>query len=107
MIVGFLALGHRTIKLIAQEITVDMSPVSGFAIELGTAFTVLVCVKVGIPISSTHCAVGAVLFVGMTKSTAEGVSFKTFRKIVIVWLLCFPVSAAISLLATWLLVQFV
>ncbi|CAJ0589688.1 unnamed protein product [Cylicocyclus nassatus] len=107
MIVGFLALGHRTIKLIAQEITVDMSPVSGFAIELGTAFTVLVCVKVGIPISSTHCAVGAVLFVGMTKSTTEGVSFKTFKKIVIVWLLCFPVSAAISLLATWLLVQFV
>lgn len=47
MIVGFLTLGHRTIKLIAQEITVDMSPISGFAIELGTAFTVLVCVKIG------------------------------------------------------------
>ncbi|KAJ1373493.1 hypothetical protein KIN20_035903 [Parelaphostrongylus tenuis] len=89
MIFGFLILGHRTIKLIAEEITVDMSPVSGFAIELGTAFTVLVCVKVGIPISSTHCAVGAVLFVGLTKSTTEGVSFRTFRKICIVWLLCF------------------
>lgn len=61
----------------------------------------------GIPVSSTHCAVGAVLFVGMTKSTTEGVSFKTFRKICIVWLLCFPVAAAISLLVTMLLVQFV
>ncbi|KAK6021528.1 phosphate transporter family protein, partial [Ostertagia ostertagi] len=107
MIVGFLSLGHRTIKLIAQEITVDMSPISGFAIELGTAFTVLVCVKIGIPISSTHCAVGAVLFVGLTKSTSEGVSFKTFRKIVIVWLLCFPVAALISLIVTMILVRFV
>ncbi|KIH66159.1 phosphate transporter family protein [Ancylostoma duodenale] len=107
MIVGFLTLGHRTIKLIAKEITVDMSPISGFAIELGTAFTVLVCVKIGVPISSTHCAVGAVLFVGMTKSTTEGVSFKTFKKICIVWLLCFPVAAVISLLVTMLLVQFV
>ncbi|VDM58156.1 unnamed protein product [Angiostrongylus costaricensis] len=105
MIFGFLSLGHRTIKLIAQEITVDMSPVSGFAIELGTAFTVLVCVKAGIPVSSTHCAVGAVLFVGMTKSTTEGVSFKTFRKICIVWLLCFPVAAAISLVVTIILVK--
>ncbi|RCN45748.1 phosphate transporter family protein [Ancylostoma caninum] len=107
MIVGFLTLGHRTIKLIAKEITVDMSPISGFAIELGTAFTVLVCVKIGVPISSTHCAVGAVLFVGMTKSTTEGVSFKTFKKICIVWLLCFPVAAVISLLVTMFLVQFV
>uniref|UniRef100_A0A1I7XL09 Phosphate transporter n=1 Tax=Heterorhabditis bacteriophora TaxID=37862 RepID=A0A1I7XL09_HETBA len=47
MIFGFVTLGHRTIKLIAKEITVDMSPISGFSIELGTAFTVLVCVKVG------------------------------------------------------------
>lgn len=62
---------------------------------------------VGIPISSTHCAVGAVLFVGLTKSTTEGVSFKTFRKIVVVWLLCFPVAALISLLVTMLLVRLV
>ncbi|EPB65059.1 hypothetical protein ANCCEY_15878, partial [Ancylostoma ceylanicum] len=60
-----------------------------------------------VPISSTHCAVGAVLFVGMTKSTTEGVSFATFKKICIVWLLCFPVAAVISLLVTMLLVQFV
>ncbi|VDM37557.1 unnamed protein product [Toxocara canis] len=100
MIVGFVTLGHRTITLIAKEITVDVSAPSGFAVELGTAFTVLICAKVGIPVSSTHCAVGAVLFVGITKSTVEGISWIVLRKIVLVWLLCFPVSGLISFLIT-------
>ncbi|KHN73176.1 Sodium-dependent phosphate transporter 1-A [Toxocara canis] len=100
MIVGFVTLGHRTITLIAKEITVDVSAPSGFAVELGTAFMVLICAKVGIPVSSTHCAVGAVLFVGITKSTVEGISWIVLRKIVLVWLLCFPVSGLISFLIT-------
>ncbi|CAB11776.1 Phosphate transporter [Caenorhabditis elegans] len=106
MIVGFVTLGHRTIKLLAHEMTVDMSPISGFCIEVGTAFTVLICVKFGIPISSTHCTVGAVVFVGMAKSTSEGVSFGTFRKICFFWLLCFPMSAIIGIGATIILQQF-
>ncbi|CAP36607.1 Protein CBG19336 [Caenorhabditis briggsae] len=106
MIVGFVTLGHRTIKLLAHEMTVDMSPISGFCIEVGTAFTVLICVKLGIPISSTHCTVGAVVFVGMAKSTSEGVSFGTFRKICFFWFLCFPMSAAIGIGTTIILQQF-
>ena len=106
MIAGFATLGHRTIKLIAKEITTEVSAPSGFAVELGTAFTVLFCAKLGIPVSSTHCAVGAVVFVGMSKSTSEGVSWKTFGKICVVWLLCFPVSAVISFIMTWGLVKF-
>ncbi|GMT05775.1 hypothetical protein PENTCL1PPCAC_27949 [Pristionchus entomophagus] len=107
MIAGFITLGHRTMKLIAQEITTEVSAPSGFTVELGTAFTVLFCAKLGIPVSSTHCAVGAVLFVGMTKSTSEGVDWKVFGKIVIVWLLCFPVSAIISFIMTYILYNYV
>ncbi|GMS86940.1 hypothetical protein PENTCL1PPCAC_9115, partial [Pristionchus entomophagus] len=107
MIVGFATLGHRTMKLIAKEITTEVSAPSGFTVELGTAFTVLFCAKLGIPISSTHCAVGAVLFVGMTKSTSEGVDWRVFGKIVVVWLLCFPISALISFIMTVILYNFV
>ncbi|GMT36965.1 hypothetical protein PFISCL1PPCAC_28262 [Pristionchus fissidentatus] len=107
MIFGFATLGHRTMKLIAKEITTEVSAPSGFTVELGTAFTVLFCAKLGIPVSSTHCAVGAVLFVGMTKSTSEGVDWKVFGKIVIVWLLCFPVSALVSFIMTYLLYNYV
>ncbi|KAF8371848.1 hypothetical protein PRIPAC_78277 [Pristionchus pacificus] len=107
MIVGFVTLGHRTMKLIAKEITTEVSAPSGFTVELGTAFTVLFCAKLGIPVSSTHCAVGAVLFVGMTKSTHEGVDWKVFGKIVVVWLLCFPISALISFIMTVILYNFV
>ena len=121
--------------MIAREITAEVSAPSGFAVELGTAFTVLFCAKLGelaqhlsrnlitspgIPVSSTHCAVGAVVFVGMSKSTSEGVSWRAFTKVTtrpeksvtralqicVVWLLCFPISAVISFFCTWLLYSF-
>ena len=70
-----------TRNLASQTNSLQVSAPSGFAVELGTAFTVLFCAKLGIPVSSTHCAVGAVVFVGMSKSTSEGVSWKTFGKV--------------------------
>uniref|UniRef100_A0A914UU10 Phosphate transporter n=1 Tax=Plectus sambesii TaxID=2011161 RepID=A0A914UU10_9BILA len=106
MVIGLWCLGHRVIRTIGHEITEVTAP-SGFAVELGAAFTVLVASKIGIPVSTTHCAVGAVVFVGLTRSSMEGVSWSKFRSIVVAWVVTLPVSAAISALVAYLLVHFI
>jgi len=68
---------------------------SGFCIEIGSALTVLVASNVGIPISTTHCKVGSVVFVGRFRAR-ENVDWSLFRNIVIAWLVTLPISGGIS-----------
>ena len=68
---------------------------SGFCIEIGSAFTVLVASNIGIPISTTHCKVGSVVFVGRFRSR-ENVDWSIFRNIVLAWVVTLPVSGAVS-----------
>jgi len=68
---------------------------SGFTIEIGSALTVLVASNIGIPISTTHCKVGSVVFVGRVRSR-ENVDWKLFRNIIIAWLVTLPAAGLIS-----------
>lgn len=84
-------------------------PLSGFTIEIGAAMTVLLASKIGLPISTTHCKVGSVVFVGYTnahKNTpeenaaglpqAKAVDWALFRNIVYAWVVTVPVAAVLS-----------
>lgn len=102
MIIGLWVLGHKVISTLGEKIT-KVTPPSGFAMELGTGFTVLVASKIGIPVSTTHCAVGAVVCVGWFKSHEGGVSWRIFRNIAIAWVVTLPVASAVAALAAYLL----
>ncbi|ODR88894.1 inorganic phosphate transporter [Sinorhizobium alkalisoli] len=60
---GLLLYGPRLIRVVGQEIT-RLNPMRAFCVALATAATVLFASALGLPISSTHTAVGAVFGVG-------------------------------------------
>lgn len=86
--------------------------ISGFTVEFSSAITVLMASKLGIPVSSTHCIVGSIVFLGWIygdnvderdASDASGkvkkkVDWSLFRTIIYAWLVTLPASACSSAL---------
>ncbi|XP_019637228.1 PREDICTED: sodium-dependent phosphate transporter 1-like isoform X2 [Branchiostoma belcheri] len=94
MIIGLWVWGRRVIKTIGEDLTA-ITPSSGFTIEIGAATTVLIASNIGIPISTTHCKVGSIVFVGWLRSKAS-VDWKLFRNIVFAWIITLPVAGGVS-----------
>ena len=67
---------------------------SGLIIEFGSVCTVLIASNLGIPISTTHCLVGAVVIVGLLRSR-HVTEWKVFINILIAWLVTVPVSGKV------------
>ena len=60
---GLLLFGPRLIALVGEQIT-KLNPMRAFCVALSAALTVIVASAMGLPVSSTHIAVGAVFGVG-------------------------------------------
>ncbi|KAL3083256.1 hypothetical protein niasHS_011058 [Heterodera schachtii] len=91
---GLWILGHRVIEMVGQKLS-QINPCSGFTIEFGAAFTVVLASELGLPVSTTHCLVGSVVAVG-TINSGEGIDWRHFGSIAKSWLVTLPVSGAIS-----------
>ncbi|MCW1750616.1 inorganic phosphate transporter [Rhizobium acaciae] len=61
--IGLLLFGPRLIRLVGEEIT-KLNPMRAYCVASSTAFTVIVASWLGLPVSTTHIAVGAVFGVG-------------------------------------------
>ncbi|XP_046357090.2 sodium-dependent phosphate transporter 1-A-like isoform X1 [Haliotis rufescens] len=92
--IGLCVLGRRVMKTMGEDLS-KVTPSSGFCIEIGSALTVLIASNIGIPISTTHCKVGSIVFVGRVRSN-ENVDWKLFRNIIIAWLVTLPISGLLS-----------
>eukprot|EP00951_Prasinocladus_malaysianus_P026858 scaffold239461_cov50-Prasinocladus_malaysianus.AAC.1 len=64
-----------------------ITPTRGFAIELGAAIVIVAGSRLGIPLSTTHCQVGATVGVGLLESVTKGVNWKLVGRVVIGWII--------------------
>ncbi|PAV60167.1 hypothetical protein WR25_18512 [Diploscapter pachys] len=99
--VGLWVLGHIVIRTVGTRMS-EVNPASGFAIEFGAAMTALIASKFGIPISTTHCLVGSVVFVGMVRSE-RGIDWKLFSGIATSWIITLPIAGTAAALLMLLL----
>ena len=61
--IGLILFGPKLIRMVGEQIT-KLNPMRAFCVALSAALTVIVASAFGMPVSSTHIAVGAVFGVG-------------------------------------------
>ena len=94
MVIGLLTLGRRVIQTVGSEIT-QLTPARGFSIDIMSGVTVICGSYFKIPLSTTHCKVGAVVAVGLTYDK-DSLKWETFKNILYAWVITVPASAGIS-----------
>ena len=83
-------------RTIGTQIT-ELTPTRGYSATLAAASTVVLASKTGLPVSTTHIAVGAVMGVGMTSGLAA-VDLRVIRDILAAWLISIPAGAGMAML---------
>ncbi|KAI3387922.1 hypothetical protein SNEBB_002753 [Seison nebaliae] len=97
--VGLWLLGWRVMRTIGKNLT-KITPSVGFVIEFSAALTVLAASKLGLPVSTTHCQVGAVIFTGILRNK-KNVNLKLFRRIGLAWIATVPIGGILSGFIFW------
>ncbi|OUS13375.1 phosphate permease [Gammaproteobacteria bacterium 53_120_T64] len=101
IILGLATYGFKVMATIGQKITV-LTPSRGFAAELGAAATVVFASATGLPISTTHTLVGAVLGVGFARGIAA-INLRVVGTIFMSWLVTLPAGAGLSIVFFFIL----
>lgn len=94
IVVGLGTWGYRVMETVGKRIT-ELTPSRGFAAQLSAATTIVLASRMGIPISTTHTLVGAVLGVGLARGISA-LDLRVVGKIIASWIATLPISAGLS-----------
>jgi len=91
IVVGLATYGVHVMRTLGSKITA-MSPPHAFCVNFASTIVVLIATRAGIPVSTTHASVGAVLGVGIANGLHE-VDWKVMGKVFLSWILTIPIVA--------------
>jgi len=92
---GVYTWGHRVMETVGKKIT-SITPTRGFSAEFGTATTVLLCSRLGMPVSTTHVAVGNIIGVGLARGISA-INLDVIKKIFSAWIISLPAAGLFSI----------
>ncbi|MFV2060568.1 MAG: inorganic phosphate transporter [Gammaproteobacteria bacterium] len=95
IVAGLVMYGHKVIATVGTKIT-ELTPSRGFAATLAAATTVVIASSTGLPISTTHTLVGAVLGVGLARGIAA-LNLNVIKTIFVSWIVTLPAGAIMSI----------
>jgi PiT family inorganic phosphate transporter len=96
IVVGLATMGYRVMQTIGTRIT-ELTPSRGYCATLAAAATVVLASKTGLPVSTTHIAVGAVMGVGLARGIGA-LDLRVIGNIVVSWLVTLPAGAFLAAL---------
>lgn len=101
IVVGLATYGYKVIATVGHDIT-ELTPSRGFSAEISTAMTVVMASYTGIPVSTTHTLVGAILGVGFARGIAA-IDLRVVGGIFMSWVVTLPAGALLSVIFFYLL----
>ncbi|WP_169752188.1 inorganic phosphate transporter [Campylobacter mucosalis] len=102
LVVGLWFLGKEVIMTIGSKLA-EILPTTGFSAELAASIVILFATKLGLPVSSTHILIGAVLGIGILNKNAN---WSMVRPILLAWVITLPTAAVSSALFYMILKEF-
>jgi len=94
--IGLATFGYRVMRLVGMKVT-EITPSRGVAANLAGMMTVLACSKMGLPVSTTHTMIGAILGVGLARGITA-INREVVKSIFTSWLATVPIAAGLTVL---------
>ena len=94
IVVGLATMGWKVMQTIGTKIT-ELTPTRGYCATLAAATTVVLASKTGLPVSTTHIAVGAVMGVGLARGLGA-LDLRVIGNIVVSWIVTLPAGGILA-----------
>ena len=96
IVVGLATFGYRVMRTIGTKIT-ELTPTRGFSATMAAAAVVVLASRTGMPVSTTHIAVGAVMGVGLARGIGA-LDLRVIGGIVLSWIVTLPIGGTLAAL---------
>lgn len=94
IVAGLAVQGKNVIATVGENI-ITLVPSTGFCAEIATATTILLASRIGLPVSTSHALVGAVIGIGLIAPTQK-VQWAIVRSVILAWVITLPMAAILG-----------